>query len=393
VQSVAFVQGDRLLAAASKDGTLRVWDVETGLLTRVLGNPDGRVYALACSPRDDVLATADASGAIRLWDLRDWPRGTVFEAVTPAARLMFDPVEDRLLVVQGGRPLSASPSRLPVPSVFPEILTKSSLPIQWRLESEATREIALVRFGAGVVFGPTTRTLALADVDTGQIQSLLPCDAPESPVESICASSKGEIIAAGSKDGYLHLWNAVNQTVLARVAVSPGALNRVVFSPDDALILCVGGQQLVSVYQMATGTLEKFDEDQNIILYAAAFSPDGKWAVTGGSDRQITVWTTQPFAKFKVLHSLPTAVNALAFSPDGRTLVSAGTDGTVRFCNVATWQEMFAVKLRMANVDSLAFSPDQHLLAVTMVNEPARLSKAGYLGELELISGGRGAGR
>jgi WD40 repeat protein/tRNA A-37 threonylcarbamoyl transferase component Bud32 len=72
--------------------------------------------------------------------------------------------------------------------------------------------------------------------------------------------------------------------------------------------------------------------------WCVAFSPDGKWFVTGHPDNYVRLWETatgQPVWSFKEHKA---TVWAVAFSPDGNTILSGGDDNTVRFWQAATGQ-------------------------------------------------------
>jgi WD40 repeat protein len=95
------------------------------------------------------------------------------------------------------------------------------------------------------------------------------------------------------------------------------------------------------------------------MVYALAFSPDGKTLATGGQDRDIVFWDV---ASGKEVRRWPAGVMAtrtLAFSPDGKQLVAGGMDGAIRFYNPTTGkQERVLAGQHNQWVLSLAFSRD-----------------------------------
>jgi WD40 repeat protein len=67
VQDLAYSPDSALLATASIDQTVRIWDAHTGQQLRVLDHPDA-VNNVAFSPDGQSLATLDFDGTIRIWD-------------------------------------------------------------------------------------------------------------------------------------------------------------------------------------------------------------------------------------------------------------------------------------------------------------------------------------
>ena len=68
VTSVAFSPDGALLASASRDNTVRVWDAATGAAVKTLEGHTQEVMSVAFSPDGALLASASWDNTVRVWD-------------------------------------------------------------------------------------------------------------------------------------------------------------------------------------------------------------------------------------------------------------------------------------------------------------------------------------
>jgi len=142
------------------------------------------------------------------------------------------------------------------------------------------------------------------------------------------------------------------------------------FSPDGAWLATAGSDGTARVWDTATGEALAVLRHGDSVGEVAC-SPDGAWLATSSSDGTTRVWDMATGQTLVVLHH-GDWINAVVFSPDGAWLTTAGADGSVRVWDAATGQELVALYHGDAVRDA-AFSPDGARLATASSDTTARL--------------------
>ena len=105
------------------------------------------------------------------------------------------------------------------------------------------------------------------------------------------------------------------------------------------------------------------------LVLALAFSPDGKFIASGGSDATVRLWELDDKHLLSTWTAHSDSVYALAFSIDGDILASGGRDPEIRLWNVKARGLMSTIPAQEDFVWKLAFwgsnqDDKQHLVSV-----------------------------
>jgi WD40 repeat protein len=188
---------------------------------------------------------------------------------------------------------------------------------------------------------------------TRQLQSHTDC------VTSVAFSPDGKIIATGSLDRTVKLWNIDGKEL--QTFILTDCVTSVAFSPNGKTIATVSGRsKTVKLWNIDGKELQTFTGHTDFVG-SLAFSPDGKMIATGSADKTAKLWNLdgKELQTF-IGHTGYSGVTSVAFSPNGKMIATGSWDNTVKLWNLDGKElQTFST----SSVDSVAFSPDGKMIA------------------------------
>ncbi|MCM1982035.1 WD40 domain-containing protein [Lyngbya confervoides] len=106
---------------------------------------------------------------------------------------------------------------------------------------------------------------------------------------------------------------------------------------------------------------------------ALAFSPDGRFFVSGGYENQVKLWDAETGQLLHCFMGHTAWIWCVAFSHNGRLVASAGEDQTILIWDIQSKQLIARLEDHQNSVRSIAFSPDDRLLASGSHDQTARV--------------------
>jgi len=177
------------------------------------------------------------------------------------------------------------------------------------------------------------------------------------------------IVASGSKDGTVVVWDAQTSHVIAENTHTK-RVTVVEFSRDGQYILSSSDDGIARVWIASTGTKVAQVSHQSPID-TAAFSPDGNYVITGSYDGTIRVWDSKTGTD--IFHiNIGQRVFSASFSPDGQYIASGSYDGKIQVWNVKTWQKI-AEMSHAHIITKIAFSPNSRYIVSGSYDRTARV--------------------
>jgi WD40 repeat protein len=287
VTSVSFSPDGKMLASGSWDGTVRLWDTTTAKDLFEIPIYRGWTTSVSFSFDSKTLAVGSQDGTITLWDIKTNSKIIDFQAHEGLiSNISFKPT------IEMGK------SR--------QILASSGADSQVRLwEVPVSCEYC---------------SFSIANKEIGLLWG------HQYKVEDISFSPDGEILASGSHDGTLKLWQ-----------VGRG----------------------IEAYELQEDTLNYERSIESLV-----FSPDSRTlASLDMIDQKVTLWDIETGEKIAILNDKQDQVSSIDFSTDGQTLASGDRQGIVKLWNVNSGMEIRSIKGHQYEIESIAFSATDKILA------------------------------
>src|SRR5882724_917977 len=296
VNCVAFSLTGQYLASGSDDTTIRLWEVSTGRVYRVLTGDFGAITAVAFSPDSRILASASKDQTVKLWDVESGAERRTIKVGMTAEVLYFS---------ADGKAVNAASK--------PEAGFSSALPVnRWDVTNGRKLEVTYRNATDTTSFNSDPNVLELVAANTGAF------DSPMNVILRDGISGQEHPTALKTKSGEqgkeLHI-----------LGVGPrGRLIALANTSDGS----------ASVVEMDTGrpvlhldAPPQTDDPVRFVIDHITFSPDERWLVTEESD-SIRLWDARSGQLDRTLlsHMHGIRVNGIAFSKDGRYLAEASGD-------------------------------------------------------------------
>jgi WD40 repeat protein len=348
--AVAFSPDSQLVAATSRSGAVRLWDISSGRELRTLiGHPDA-AYSVAFSPDGKMLASGACAqfadlrciaGEIRVWQVATgreiYKLSGYGDAVTSVA---FSP--DGNLLLSGADTVKL-----------------------WDMRNGAE---ARTLSGAGpAIFSPDGYTIAMG-AGNENIRLWEPSGMRELraiggyKLSGLAFSPDGGMLVSGetSFDTVLQVWDVKSGSELFGLPGDRSGPRSAAFSPDGKLLACATAAG-VKMWDVASRQEVHTFNDYKQQLTGLAVSQDGQLIAAGFYEGTIKVWRIATGVEILSINAGGIYPYQINFSMNGKwlTAIVNPNGGVAKVWEIGTGQQIFS----MGQVFGLAFTPDGKSLA------------------------------
>ncbi|MGI8605171.1 MAG: protein kinase domain-containing protein [Verrucomicrobiales bacterium] len=372
--ALTFSPDGRLLASGHRDKVVQIWEVRPANSVTSFVAHASWLTALSFSPDGTTLATASKDRTVKLWQTEGWQLlGTLKGHLNEVWDVAFLPDGQRLVTCGKDGTLKVWSVRPPEP------------PVRFKTLGSAWARLEMSPDATTILRSHPNGEFSL--VDTATFDESVVAPAPLTNLHDAVISSGGRLMAIGSREGGIAIWNSAERRTVAKIPrVVP---RRLLFSKDSKLLAAYEPMRSLSVWRIPE--VEKIAAFQTRAqrISSLAFSPDGTILAAGYDDGVAEAWSLTLRRRVILVAGHKESVRAVAVTPDGKTLLTASVDATAKLWDLESDREKATLGGQLLGYYSAAISQDGRrlilggadgtvqLFDLASANEVARLTTDG----------------
>jgi WD40 repeat protein len=392
VRRVAFHPSGKMIASAGAEKNIKLWDPASGKDIRTIEGKGEYVTSMAFSKDGKTLVVANNDKAVRLYDVdtgdlkRDLDKqfnGIVRSvAFSPDGALLAMGVDDSFVKVWQ----------------YPQILTADTAEY-WAKQEDVKVSTSFVGFSPDskvmVRIGPWDLKLYNtpqpgAAVFVAAPRRTIPDPPPAKEVDKfhykfncLVFSKDGQTIYTGGKDGLIRLWDSETGEAKGIFKGHNDEITSLVFNAHGSQLASASADYTVRIWNFDVVLQSREFVAHSEPAWSACFNADGSRYASASADKTVKVVDV---SSGKVVHSLEhqAGVTVVAYSPDGKTIASGGGDKVIRVWDADSAKSVKNLEGHVGTITSLAFTTDGKKLASGSVDK--RLKVWDYDGGKEIVN-------
>jgi WD40 repeat protein/GTPase SAR1 family protein len=327
VYGIAVTPDGHRVISASKDMTLKVWDLKTGRELCTLVGHLNEVDEVAVTPDGHKAVSASWDKTLKVWDLDSGRE--LFKlvghsnvvtgvAVTPDGRRVVSASWDKTLKVwnlESGR----------------ELCTLTG-------HSQIVNGVAITPDGHWIISSSDDNTLKVWDLESGQ--ELYTLDGHSDTTNKVTVTPDGRRAVSTSNDNTLKVWDLKSGKELHTLIGHSRRVYGVAVTPDGCRVISASMDNTLKVWDLESGRELRTLIGHSSRVRGVTVTPDGRRAVSASEDNTLKIWDIELCEEISTIVGHSSRIHGVAVTPDGRRAVSASKDYTLKVWDLELCEEL-----------------------------------------------------
>lgn len=303
ISAVVVTTDQQHLISASKDKTIKVWDITNGMELLTLTGHSRPVNGLAVTPDGRYLLSTSGDKTVKKWDLAS---GT-------------------------------------------EVAT-------WQGHTRIVNTIAVTPDGQRALSAGNDRTVKVWDAATGQ--QLASLEGHRDSVKDVTITPDGRYALSAADDRRIRIWDLTDYSCCGELEGHTSWVNKVLITANGQHILSASDDHTIKIWDFATQAEITTLIGHTSPVKALALTPDNQFAFSGSANGSVKLWNLSSGEEITTLPAHPVTINDLLVTADGRIIVTAATDATMRIGNVERTKVFVNLAEHRGGINGVAVTPD-----------------------------------
>ncbi len=393
VRDVEFSPDGATIAATTWSGALggtaRFYDAWTG-------EEQGRLYAhrdtianLEFSPDGALLATASRDQSVKIWDIEKGVQVTSYLDLGDRIQdIEFSPDGEYLLIGLGeaGNFPDGSDSPADSSAYLWDLRNRTQAQVfrghsNWVWAADISPDGSLYASGSGPLFGPDSVAVLDAsariwDAETGEV--IMTLTGHGDTVDSVRFLPDGGQLLSASYDGTIRRWDLATGAEIQRYTIEGASVFMIDLLRNGAQFVSGSSDAIIRLWDIESGEVLREYIGHEVAVNGVHVSADGKLMVSasgdwGGADRTVRLWDVESGELLQTFEGHGHIVNYARLAPDNSFIISTSWDDTVRMWDIASGAEVRQFVGHAGNTFGIAITEDSGTLLTTSSDTTVRM--------------------
>ena len=300
------------LVAGYNNNQVRIWDITSGKMERLLEGHTGVVWSVAYSPDGKMIISGSADKTVKCWD------------------------------AETGKLIRTLPDK--------------------KGDKGHSLTVSYVTFnpnGTYIASGSSDKSVKFWDASTGMLLQTL-TDTHSKTIAAISYSNSGRYVATASWDKTAKIYHTMGGIERNLLTGHKEAVYSVQFSPDEKYIATGSADRTVRIYDVESGEFVRSITGITGEVWTLSYSPDGKTIATGNSDGSVIIFDAATGKKLKPFAGHQKEVRSCVFDASGKHLYTGDSEGIIKMWDVEKGT-LLVTMLQVTDGEWVTWTPDGFL--------------------------------